>query len=392
MKKAFTLLLAIFFCFILTAQVTYEDFESYKLNSTRQLKIKLPKGYDEDSQLKHPLIIVFDADYLFEPVVGQIEYQTYFDDMPGSIVVGVVQGNERFYDSYVDQATGLPFESGARFYEFVGTELIPYLDSKFNTSKFRVAVGHNTMGNFINAYILKEDPVFQAYVNLSPDFRGNINESVVSRLSWIDKDFFYYMATSDNDIKSIREKVLQTNQMIQEIDNQSLTYYFDEFKEDSHYTLVTSAISRAFDKIFDLYKPLREKEIKEKVFPYEGPLDEYLANRYERLDELFGIDKPIPEEEFEKIAKVAEERNDVESFRGLGKLAKKQDPESSLGTYYLALYAEKMGKTKKAKKLYESALTLNDLSHIDREFIFSKIDKLNVADTDQENEDDDEEN
>jgi len=392
MTKAITLLLAFFLCISSSAQITYENIKSYKLNTTRQLKIKLPKGYDEDSQLKHPVIIVFDGDYLFEPVAGQIEFQTYFDDMPGSIIVGVVQGNDRFYDSYIDQATGLPFESGARFYEFVGTELLPYLDSKYNTSKFRVAVGHNTMGNFINAFALKEEPLFQAYVNLSPDFKGNIHESIVSRLSWMDQDFFYYMATSDNDIVPIRKKVLQTHQMISELDNQNLTYYFDEFKQDSHYTLVSSAISRAFDKIFDLYKPLREKEIQEKVIPYEGTLDLFLAERYERLDELFGIDKPIPEEEFEKIAKIAEERNDIETYRGLGKLAKKQDPESLLGTYYMAVYAEKMGKEKKAKKLYESALTLNDVSHIDRDFIFSKIDELTVVDTDQENEEEDEEN
>ena len=70
------------------------------------------------------------------------------------------------------------------------------------------------------------------------------------------------------------------------------------------------------------------------------------------------------------------------------------DPESLLGTYYLAQYSEKVGKTKKAKKLYESALTLNDVTHINRDFIFSKIDELTVVDTDQEEEEeeDDEEN
>ena len=75
-------------------------------------------------------------------------------------------------------------------------------------------------------------------------------------------------------------------------------------------------------------------------------------------------------------------------------MAKKLDPESLLGTYYLAQYAEKVGKTKKAKKLYESALTLEDVSHINREFIFSKIDELTVVDTDKDEgeEEEDEDN
>lgn len=392
MRKAITLLFTMILSLTISAQVSYEELFSYELNQTRKLKIKLPKNYDENSELKHPVIVVFDGDYLFEPVVGQVDFQTYFDDMPGSIVVGVVQGNERFYDSYVDHATGLPVESGVQFYEFVGKELIPFIDSKYNTSKFRVAVGHNKMGNFINAFALKEIPLFQAYVNLSPDFVGDMSANIINRLQWMENDIFYYMATSDKDIVQIRDIVLETDQDMKQIDNKKVTYYFDDFKNDTHYTLVSSAISRAFDKIFDLYKPLREKEINEKVIPFEGTLDIYLAERYERLDELFGIAKPIPEEEFEKMAQIAEERNDIESFKGLGKLAKKQDPESLLGTYFLAQYAEKNGKGKKAKKLYESALTLNDVSHINREFIFSKIDELTLADTDEENEEEDEEN
>ena len=52
----------------------------------------------------------------------------------------------------------------------------------------------------------------------------------------------------------------------------------------------------------------------------------------------------------------------------------------------MAQYAEKIGKTKKAKKLYESALTLNDVSHINRDFIFSRIDELTVVDIDNDDE------
>ncbi len=392
MKRAVLTLLTLAIFGAINAQVSYEEITSIKLNTTRQLKIKLPKDYDASSSLKHPLIIVFDGDYLFEPVVGQVNFQTYFDDMPGSIIVGIVQGNERFYDGYTDAVSGLPIESGARFFEFISKELIPYLDNKYNTSDFRVAVGHNTMGNFINSYLFKDKPVFQAYVNLSPDFNADMSHNIAERFKWLKEDIFYYMATSDNDISDIREMVLQTNENIKNIENPKLTYYFDEFQGDSHYTLVTSAVSKAFDKIFEIYKPLREKELNEKVLLYKGTLDKYLEDRYKRIEELFGIVKLIPEEEFEKVVKVAEERNDLESLEKLGKLAKKQNPESLLGTYYLAQYAEKIGKTKKAKKLYESALTLNDVSYINREFILSRVEELTVVENDDKDEETEEEN
>ncbi|MEM9679731.1 MAG: alpha/beta hydrolase-fold protein [Bacteroidota bacterium] len=393
MTKALCFVLTFLLSFSLTGQIKYEEINSARLNSKRQLKIKLPKNYDPSSELKHPLIIVFDGDYLFEPVAGQVDFQTYFDDMPGSIIVGVVQGKQRFYDGYNDQATGMPTESGLRFHEFVAEELIPYLDDRYKTSKFKVAVGHDRMGNFINSFLFKDKQAFQAYVCISPDLQGSLKAQLASRLEFLDEEIFYYMATSDKDIRHIKQSVNEVHQEISAVENQNLTYYYDEFKNDTHYTLVTSAIARAFDKIFDLYKPLREKELEEKVLPYEGTLDEYLTKRYDRIEELFGIKKPITEEEFEKVVKVAEEREDLESLYKIGKLAKKLNPNSALGTYYLALHSEKIGKNKKATKLYESALTLEETNSISREFIMSQVEKLNVVtDDNTEEEDDDEEN
>ena len=191
MRKTILIVLASFFCMPLFAQISYDEISSSKLNAVRQLKIKLPKDYDPSSEIKYPLIIVFDGDYLFEPIAGQVDFQTYFDDMPSSIIVGVVQGSERRYDGYCDEVTGLPKESGLRFHDFVADELIPYLDNKFNTSKFRVAVGHDLMGNFINSYLFKKDPLFNAYVCISPDLSGTVRDYLGKRLEFFKDDIFY---------------------------------------------------------------------------------------------------------------------------------------------------------------------------------------------------------
>lgn len=375
------------------AQVSYETFESRHLNTSREIKIKLPDDYDPESELKHPVILVFDAEYLFEPVIGQVSYQTYFDEMPKSIVVGIVQSKERFYDSYFDEVTGLPVESGDRFYKFITQELIPYIDLQFNTSKFKVAVGHDLMGNFINSFLFQDTPVFQAYINLSPDFKGSMNDNLIKRLEWLENDVFYYMATADQDIKPIRDRIRTTNTFIKRLENQNLTYYFDELVGDSHYTLVSGALSKALDKIFELYKPIDDKELKEKALVYEGTLDDYIVERYKRIDDLFGVYKPISEREFEQLIVVANKREDIESVYKIGKLANKLYPNSSFGTYHMAQYAEKQGKTKKAVKLYESALNLDEMAHINREFIMGHVEDLKYVEDDtviEETEDDEE--
>ena len=382
----------LFACYLLilvnavTAQVIYEDIGSVKLNTFRKLKIKLPKNYDKTSEVKYPIIIVFDGDYLFEPVAGQVDFQSYFDDMPESIIVGVIQGNERVRDGYVDQVSGLPSQSGLEFYDFVTKELIPFLDTKYSTSKFRVAVGHNLMGNFINAFLFQDQQPFQAFVAISPDFRGAVDSQLPERLDYLTNDIFYYMATSDKDVPYIRNSVINAHEAISGIDNQNLTYYFDDFKGDSHYSLVSSAISRAFDKIFDIYKPLRDKELQEKVLPYEGTLDKYISERYKRIESLFGIEKPISEEEFEKLVDAAEKRDDLESLLRLGKLSQKVHPDSPQGLYYLALHAERSGKKKKATKLYEAALAMGDSPVIDKDLIMSLVEETELATEDLENE------
>lgn len=392
MKKLLFSLSACLCCTFLFAQVINKTLKSRHLNSTRQIKIELPKNYDPSSQVKHPIIVVFDGDYLFEPVSGQVHFQTYFDQMPESIIVGVVQGNERFYDSYFDEASGLPFESGKRFFDFVETELLPYLDDNYNTSPFRVAVGHDLMGNFINSFVFTERPTFNAYINLSPDYKGSMSNNLVKRLERMNEDVFYYLATSDRDLSNLQESIGATNVSLKQIDSQNLTYYFDELKEDTHYSLVTGALSKALDKIFEIYKPIYKKELREKVLPYEGTLDKYLSDRYDRIENYFGIKKSISPEEFQKVVEIADQREDLESLLKLGKLANKHNPTSSLGTYYMALHAERTGKTKKAVKLYEMALAMDAILDIDKDLIMSKMEDIKLASQDTEEEEDIDEN
>lgn len=393
MKKYLLISCVVLFCTSLFSQTINKELPSRYLNATRDIKIKLPSNYNPESPLKHPVIIVFDGDYLFEPVLGQVHFQTYFKEMPESIIVGIVQGKERFYDGYFDELTGMPFESGKRFYDFVQNELLPYIDDNYNTSPFRVAIGHNMMANFINSYLFTDQPIFQAYINISPDYKGTMANNLAMRLGHLKNDVFYYVATSDKDVPELRANIQETSAVLKTLDTQKLTFYYDELHGDTHYTLVTGALSKALDKIFEIFKPLDEKEINEKVMTYEGTLDEYIVNRYERIEKYFGISKPITEDEFAKIVAIAEERDDLESLQNIGKLANKQDPHSSLGTYYLALHAEKLGKNKKATKYYESALLLGETTIIDKDYIKFKLENLQqLAIDDNQNEDDDEEN
>src|SRR5690606_9823481 len=144
--------------------------QSVKLDEERRITIGLPESYEANTTKKYPVLYLLDGDYLFDPFSGAVKYGNYWDDIPEMIIIGIHQNKneERYDDTTIDQNTGLPFEKGAQFFEFIGAELIPYVEKKFRTSSFRIIAGHDTTASFINFFLYKEKPLFKGYIALSP--------------------------------------------------------------------------------------------------------------------------------------------------------------------------------------------------------------------------------
>ena len=205
MKKAFSLLFFTFFVASSFSQskVIYEEISSFKLEESRRLKIQLPRDYDVNIEKSYPIVVVLDANYLFEPVAGNVDYFGYWEDMPEAIVVGIMQGDGRYDDCSYDDTNFMPEEKGASFFEFVGLELIPYIDANYRTAKFTIAVGHDFTANFINYYLFKDPPLFNGYICLSPDLAPMMDERLPQRIPNIETKLFYYLATGSDDIKDL---------------------------------------------------------------------------------------------------------------------------------------------------------------------------------------------
>ncbi|WP_274474252.1 alpha/beta hydrolase [Mangrovimonas aestuarii] len=355
------------------SQANYEHFDSYKLGEKRELKIQLPRNYDPDSPEKHPLVIVLDADYLFEPVVGNIDFQSYWEDMPGCIVVGINQSATRTKDLSFSEEHFMPSQDGATFFEFLSMELLPYIDDKFKTTSFRIIIGHDLSANFINYYLFKDKPLFDAYIVLSPDFAPKMQERLLKRLSWLDEEIFYYLATSDADVKILRDKIIPFNKELEKVSNQKFHYYFDDFKEADHYSLVSRGIPKGFNDIFSLFRPINLKEYKEEILTYEGTPYDYLMDKYKKIDYFYGYDKKISENDIRAIAAACKDKNDMDSLEKLSNIAHKTYPESMIGAYYKGLYFESTGNLKKALQRYQSGLLLKSSQYLNKDILLEKI-------------------
>ncbi|WP_452230364.1 MULTISPECIES: alpha/beta hydrolase [unclassified Lacinutrix] len=358
------------------AQVQYETFDSQKLNDTREIKIQLPRGYDENTNKSYPLIVVFDGDYMFEIVAGNVDYYSYWEDMPEAIVVGVNQIEKRRDDTNYSEQSSLPIDSGAAFFEFVGMELVPHLEKKYRTENFKVAIGHGETGNFINYFLLKPLPLFQAYISISPDLAPAMSTYIPERLKSFETKLFYYLATSTNDVKSIKAKTETLNASIAAVDNKNILYNFNTFEGPSHYALPAHAIPKALESIFLVFQPISKKEYKETILKLEGSPVTYLLDKYQTIEDLFGIKKQILVNDFKAISAAINKNEQYNYYEELGKLARKQYPETMLGNYYLARFYEETNEPKKAMKTYQTAFMLEEIAGLTKDLMLEKSDEI----------------
>ncbi|MDX1761197.1 MAG: alpha/beta hydrolase-fold protein, partial [Christiangramia sp.] len=208
MKRLSLLLMAILLPLVSVSQIKHESFSSQKLGETRQIKIQLPRNYEKNTEKRYPVVVVLDGDYLFEPVAGLIDYYSYWDDAPEMIVVGINQDGMRTNDTYYSDQNFLPEGKGAKFFEFIGMELLAQLDQNYRTANFKIIVGHDFTANFINYYLLKENPIFQGYINLSPDLAPEVGNWVASALKTSESRKWYYLATGSEDVPSLKDNIL----------------------------------------------------------------------------------------------------------------------------------------------------------------------------------------
>jgi len=376
MKKVLLILSLLVFTLGASAQVIYEEFSSTILNEKRKLKIQLPRGYKTDTEKVYPIIIVFDADYMFEPVAGNVDYFSYWQDMPESIVVGIMQSETRQLDGRYDDANFFPSEEGANFFEFVGLELMPYIDTTFRTAKFTIAIGHELTANFINYYLFKEPQLFSGYISFSPELAPKIGVRITDRVSAIKNKIFYYLATGTDDMAKLSESTKNLNSLLSNVENEKFNYYFDNFDGATHYSIVARGIPNALEKIFTVYQPISKKEYSEVLLKLDTPIEDYVLDKYKTIKDLFGLERNIRVNDFLAAASAAEKLENWDSLKAIANLAQKQYPNSMLGVYYMARYYEEVGKPKRAMKTYEGAYQKEEVAFITVDMMIDKANKI----------------
>ena len=370
--------LFLLFSISIFSQKTTELFSSNKLGESREITIGLPVSYEQNPTKKYPILILLDGDYLFDPFYGALNYGAYWDDLPETIIIGISQNknDERTEDTHYDETSGLPAEKGAQFFEFIGGELLPFIEKKYRVAPFRIIAGHDTTAGFLNFFLYKDNPIFNAYISLSPELAPEMETRIPEIFSKLKQPIFYYQSSGDGDLKNLQESIKNLNSNLKLVTNPLLNYKYDEFKGTSHYSLVLYSIPNALYQFFECYKPISMAEYTSKIAVLQNGYVKYLTDKYDLIYKNLGMKIPVRITDFKAIEAAIMKNNAFPELDNLAEIAKKNYPKSMLANYELGLMFEKMGDSKKAAKYYQSASQLDEIGDLTKDMMLDKYEDM----------------
>ena len=372
------LLFILLVSFSLYPQKTLEDVPSKVFNDTKVVTVVTPTFYEKNEEKSYPLLILLDGEYLVDPFEGIMSYTSYWDDLPQVIIVGVnhdgAEGRE--FDTQTYKSTGLPEGQGDQFYQFIANELIPYMEKNYRVAPFKVVAGHDLTAGFLNFFLYREKPVFNAYISFSPILPFEMEKRVPQALKDVEKSTYYYMATASDDVKKIKQKVDTLNVNIKAIENPNLKYKFEEFEGASHYSLVALGIPNSLYFIFSEYQPISSREYQEKIVTLPSGYVDYLKKKYDAIRNDLGIKIPVRLNDFKAIEAAIMKNAAYDELEDLADMARDDYPKMIIGEYYQGMHHEMKGETRKAIRAYLKGYNYADIGDYTKDLIIEKAETL----------------
>jgi len=347
------------------------------LNEKRSLEIQLPRSYNIELEKNYPLMIVLDADYMFNIVAGSVDYLSYWGDIPENLVVGIKQKDSRFKDSSVfDNITHTPITSTASFYDFIVNELIPYFSKNYRISNFRIVVGQERTANFANFFLLKDNPQIRGVISISPKISENMSRYLSENLSKVNSKIVYTLSSSKKDFESIYKNVLELTASLDSIDNKNLKFESLIFDKENHYILPSVSVPNSIRKTYSIYSDIDKVEYDSIISNLNTSPIDYLKNKYQLIKDFYDEDKTISMNDFMAVEEYIEENEFFNLYNELSELAKQEYPGTILPSYYKGRFIEETGDPKKAMYIYRSAYNMKEVKGLTKEYLLELAERI----------------
>tara|TARA_R110002126_G_scaffold291763_1_gene457103 strand:+ start:3392 stop:4549 length:1158 start_codon:yes stop_codon:yes gene_type:complete len=357
-KKTLSLLFILFSFVGFSQKIIQKSLESDILETTRNIRIYIPEGYERDSIKNYPLAVILDEGYLFDIYVGNANLFAKKDKAPKQIIVGISMEETKGQDISFNTSNGKLSTTARYFYEFIRDEVIFYMESNYRTSPFISLVGQGYAGNLISHFLKENTAFINSFICINPSFSdfigGELQSYNLSKFSKEDNSFYFY--TNNSNSFSIKKQ-----QLIERVQNglkglaiKNFNVINDNINTVSAVSAIAEGVPRAMTKVFEIYSAISKEEYDKNIKDL-SPKDAiyYLESKYLEIEFLFGTNLGIRERDIYAIENIIIEKENGDKLRDFGKMILKLFPTSPLGEYYIGRYYESGKMFKKALKYYK---------------------------------------
>jgi len=356
--------------------------KSEVLQEDRPIIISLPLGYNVN-EANYPVLYLIDGLDNIKHQVGTVELLTQSGILPPMIIVAIESLN-RTRDLTPSNAgqnvfggtgnAGIPQSGGApKFLQFIESELIPFVESKFRTHPYRILEGHS-LGGLFSAYVLMNKPeLFEAFIVQSPALWWNKEEMTKEAKEFfksktnLDKSVYFGIGGGDG--WGMRQELIRYVEVIKENKPENFRWKHEEIGDEGH---DDARILLNYYGLKFVFSDLKASEDLLKNYS-----DETFLKSEQELTDKYGKNARRPAGNyFDIITKLLDDENTFEAITVL-KRASEAYPKYAMLLNKLAQLYEQTNQIDKAIEAYESGVKVSKKLKLGNEEGYQKeIDRL----------------
>ena len=179
--------------------------QSKALGTEKTVTVHLPEGYEKSSNQQYPVLYTVDAQYYLDHIRAITSTLSSTSLMPKIIIIGIDSDNRR-RDYTPTQTDDVANSGGAnKFLDFIEFEIMPKVDSNYNTSEVKIFSGHS-LGGLLSLHAFYTRPsLFTAHFAFSPSLYWDNMSTVQNVKSYLENSAslkqFLYINMGDEGLK-----------------------------------------------------------------------------------------------------------------------------------------------------------------------------------------------
>lgn len=369
---------------------TIDSIQSRVLNEKRAIWVSVPKTDSATARLygtqHYPVVYLLDGNAHLYSVMGMIHQLSTINGntiCPEMIVVGI-PNTDRTRDltpSHVssrggDSAFVRTSGGGEQFTSFLEKELIPYIESSYPTTPYRMLIGHSLGGLMVMNTLIHHTDLFKSYIAIDPSLRWDDQKLLKQMPEVLEQNKFHHRTlfiaaanTMDPGMDTLRVKqdtseatlhirsILECVDVLHKGSESGLRWGWKYYGEEDHGSVPLIAEYDALHFIFKDYRlPMAA------LFDSTVNSEKVVIDHFKNVSEQMGYDVLPPEPLVNSLAYAFMTSGMYPKALAFFEMNVRNYPHSlnaldSMGDYYVA-----KGDKGKAIEYYTEALSRNHWS------------------------------